>query len=634
MTHTLNLGTIYGTPVFTLKSRDPAVKAVYGANFSGADSTWRFPAFYPVHDIVIKDLCKTIPNITISPEVKNYVQKVNTPPELPADYKFITQPYQHQRDGLMHAYRYMRAGLFFAPGLGKCKITVDLQRLVKDPMLIICPLVMLSTWADEFEKHGNIKDVTIIDGDKEEKLARIAQAQVTTPTATIVTYKVATLYYEELIKIKYSAIILDESHYLQSPFSSRSKVATLLARRARRRVILSGTPSLGSPFDLYGQLRFLGTYFCPEHWWEFRKMFGVFPDHQADEKVPKMLLGYKNIDLMNERVNLICQRKTKEDCLDLPAQTIIDIRFPLYPEAKKIYNTLIEDRCLGAGDSVREDLVNGELTIDKGPELKPYVIADETISVLSKLDQIASNFYYLATKNPGICNGCEHVRFCSQAEIAPFTKRCQVVLKEPPRVLKEINNNARLERCMGLLESILKDEENKVIIWCRYIHELDTLQKAFTAQKIQFVRVQGGMARADLDTAVKTFNKDAKCRVYLGQVATGIGITLNAANYTIYYNLPWSLEQYLQSMDRNYRIGQDKKVTVYRLLGRYTLDESKATALDQKVDFAQLITAKAVCATCPDYYKRCRKHNIKLYDDECKFDRTMYRNTASIRLIP
>jgi hypothetical protein len=133
---------------------------------------------------------------------------------------------------------------------------------------------------------------------------------------------------------------------------------------------------------------------------------------------------------------------------------------------------------------------------------------------------------------------------------------------------------------------------------------------------------------------VVAFNSDQRVRVYLGQVATGIGITLNASNYTLYYSLSWSLEHYLQSLDRNYRIGQTKPVTVYRLLGKHTLDESKAKALDQKIDFASLVTSASVCATCDDYYSRCHTRNIRLYDLECKFDREMMRETATIRRIP
>jgi SNF2 family DNA or RNA helicase len=632
--HTLELGAVYGTPVFTLQCFESAVKNVYGASFSGRDKLWRFPAFFPVHSVVLADLSKVVPGLQYAPEVVEHVKKLAQPPALPDDFSFLTEPYQHQRDGVLHLKQHPRAALFYSPGLGKCKITVDLQRLTQDRMLILCPLVMLGTWAEEFKKHGNVDDVIIIDGSKKQKLERIAQAQTRAPVATVLTYNVATLYTDDIIKIDYTAMIVDESHMLKTPFSKRTVAATTLAARAARRVLLSGTPSLGSPFDLYAQLRFLGTYFCPENWWAFRKMFGVFPDHEKDEAVPKMLLGFKNLDTMNKRVSLVCLKKTKEECLDLPDQVILDEHFVVTNATKRAYNTLILDACLGAGLSIREQQLNGELSIDTGTTLSPHVIADETIAKLNKLDQLASSFVYMGTKNPGLCNGCVHVQHCSDHNVAPYTTACRVVTKEPESVVELYKDNARIERCIGLLESILEDPDNKVIIWAKYMPELDILENTVKELSIGYVRVQGGFTREQLTAAMQKFNTDKTCRVYIGQVATGVGVTLNAANYMIYYNLPWSLDHYLQSLDRNYRIGQTKKVTVYRLIGRHTLDVSKAAALDQKVDFSQLVTAKTMCATCSDYHGRCTKYKIKLYDDECKYDRTMMRKTATVELIP
>lgn len=634
MTYTLKLGTVYDTPVFTLQCFESAVKNVYGASFSGKDKLWRFPAFFPVHQLVLSDLPKMVPGLQYAPEVVEHVQKLAAPVTLPDDFSFLTPPYQHQRDGVLHLLQRPRAALFYSPGLGKCKITVDLQRITQDRMLILCPLVMLGTWAEEFKKHGNIDDVLIIDGTKKQKQSRLEQAQARAPVATILTYNVATLYTDDILKIAYSAIIADESHMLKTPYSKRTQASTSLALRASRRVLLSGTPSLGSPFDLYAQLRFLGTYFCPENWWHFRKHFGVFHPSEEGEAVPKMLLGFKNMDTMNTRVGLVSLKKTKEECLDLPDQLILDEYFVVTNPTKRAYNTLILDHCLGAGVSVQEKILAGELTVKDGPVIDPHVIATELIVKLNKLDQLASSFVYQATKNPLLCVGCPSAAKCSADDVLPYTPACTVSQREPASVVMTYADNSRLERCVGLLEAILADPANKVIIWAKFMPELDALEAAIKELGSQYVRVQGGFTREQLTHAMTTFNNVPDCRVYLGQVATGVGVTLNAANYTIYYNLPWSLDQYLQSLDRNYRIGQTKKVTVYRLLGRNTLDVSKAAALDQKIDFSQLVTSKSVCATCTDYHKRCSKYKIKLYDAECKYDREMMRQTATVELIP
>jgi hypothetical protein len=93
------------------------------------------------------------------------------------------------------------------------------------------------------------------------------------------------------------------------------------------------------------------------------------------------------------------------------------------------------------------------------------------------------------------------------------------------------------------------------------------------------------------------------------------------------------LDHYLQSLDRNYRIGQDRKVIVYRLIARNTLDEAKVVALKQKLDFSNLVTMRSMCMLCPEI-NRCLKYKIELYDDDCIYDRAMLRDTAQVRLIP
>jgi SNF2 family DNA or RNA helicase len=494
---------------------------------------------------------------------------------------------------------------------------------------------MLKTWADEFQRHGNISNVVVIDGSsKKAKFKKMDEAIATTPAATVATYGIATLYHDHLLKVGYKGIIADESHQMKSPFAKRTKAAAALASRAYRRVLLSGTPSLGSPFDMYGQLRFLGPYFCPEDWWTFRKMFGIFHPSEAHEKVPKMVIGYKNLDHMNARVNRVCLRKTKEECLDLPDQVILDSYFALEHSQVKEYNNLILSRGDDTGVELQQEILDGTLSHAAGPVLPPYLYAPEPITLLGKLDQISSGFYYQSSKNPRLCDGCPRMAICSAEEIQPYTSNCAVVQKEktlPPHKLKD---NARLEHCKELIESVLEDPDNKVIIWAVYHAELDDICNALHGLGLKHVRVQGGMSSADIAARMNSFENDKDCRAYVGQVSTGIGVTLNAANYTIYYSLPWSLEHYQQSLDRNYRIGQSRKVTVYRLLGRYTLDESKATALDQKVDFSKLVTSRSFCISCPEYTKRCAVGGVELFSDGCILDKAKLRETASARLIP
>ena len=625
----IDLDTILGTPVFTLKGGTGHLKQCMGAVYHGPSQTWRFPAFRPIHQVVLKDILTIMPKAALSPKVEAHLKDQDHYTGIPEDFQFVTTPFEHQRLGLEHLHKNLRAGLFYSPGLGKSKVVVDLHRLTEDPMLILCPRVMLGTWAREFEVHGNVSDTLIIDGTKKKKLQLLEQAATRTPSACIVTFDTAKGYEEEILRIGYRAMVVDESHYFKSPFSQRTKTGQSLARRAYRRVILSGTPSLGSPSDLYGQLRFLGQYFCPEHWWAFKKKFFVFPPYELKMGKPRTVLGYKNLEIMNDRVNRVCVRKTKEECLDLPKRLILDHPFSITGGQKKLYNRLIKDRGDSQGLAYEALRLEGELNCETGPELESHIICDQPITLLQKLGQVGSGFVHATKRNPAICEGCDHVANCVKKAILPYTPQCPAKHPDPGHEVRLTKQNSRLTACTGLVDTILADDSNKVIIWANYIAELDHLEEMLVKQDIGFVRVQGGLKRETLMGYMDRFNTDPECRAYIAQVGTGIGITLNAANYMIYYSLPFSLDHYLQSIDRNYRVGQDKPVTVYRLLGKGSIDETKAVALDNKLDISNLLTKRAPCVGC-DRMVDCQKKGIDLYDDDCKYDRKMARTSIDM----
>ena len=84
--------------------------------------------------------------------------------------------------------------------------------------------------------------------------------------------------------------------------------------------------------------------------------------------------------------------------------------------------------------------------------------------------------------------------------------------------------------------------------------------------------------------------QDGKTRVFIGQPhAVGLGITLTAASYVIYYSNDFSLEARLQSEDRAHRIGQDKAVVYIDLIASDTVDLLVKKALSNKKSLAEFI---------------------------------------------
>lgn len=617
---TLHLVSVKGTPALILQGSAPAdIEKITGATFVRGHGVWAFPAFRPVLQDVLEDLRKRAPWITLTPEAQAHADALRATRPLPEDFTYLTKPAAHQVEGLHWLYNHPRAGLFFDPGLGKSKIIVDYQRLIGGTFLIQCPRVMLHSWRREFLKHGGIEDVLVLEGNPRAKRALLEQAIAKPPAALVVTYETAAALTSDITAVPYTRIVLDEAHRIKAVSSVRTRASLILSEKAPVRVLLTGTPTLGNPFSLYPQLRFLGHYFAPENWIEFRKRFAVYPPHELKTGKLHQVLGYQNLDLLNERLSRVCVRKRQDDCLDLPGQQIIDQVFRASDEQRRAYNELVTCGGDALGQDIRDRVLmtqeygvqtehhvvgaRGARTLSPlshadGPVLDaPFVLATEPVTQLVKLEQILGGFVHKTRNNPNYCHGCEHVVACVDENVRPFTKRCPLVQTKTTEV-SWYKDNARAAACADLLDSILEDPSHKVIVWVRFLAELSVVEGLCKAAGVASVTVQGGMPTEEFEGAMRRFEEDPACRVYIGQIASGIGVTLNAANYTIYYTLPWSHEHYVQSLARNYRIGQSRRVTVYRLIAEGSLDHDKAAILDQKIEIEALLTEEGNPDSC------------------------------------
>ena len=213
----------------------------------------------------------------------------------------------------------------------------------------------------------------------------------------------------------------------------------------------------------------------------------------------------------------------------------------------------------------------------------------------------------------------------------PYTKNCQ----KTGEVLapKRTKQQAKADVLDQLVDDILAgSEDNKVIIWAKYVEELRIIEEILQKKQIGYVMVSGKVPQVKRDEHRNTFNTDPDCRVYVGQVATGIAITLNAANYTIYYSLDWALANYLQSIDRNYRAGQTRKVTVYRIIAQGTVDEYIAQALAKNQDIATAMTKKVTCMLC-EYNIDCILAGTKPFEEGCIHPRKASRVIAKAKTL-
>ena len=122
--------------------------------------------------------------------------------------------------------------------------------------------------------------------------------------------------------------------------------------------------------------------------------------------------------------------------------------------------------------------------------------------------------------------------------------------------------------------------DHKIIIWAIFRRDIDMLETTFGDKAVS---IHGGISSKDREIAVDRFQHDDSIRYFIGHPQSSAhGITLTAANYAIYYSLHYNFEFYQQSMDRINRIGQEKPMTIYRLMVTNTIDQVICKALEKK----------------------------------------------------
>lgn len=583
---------VNGTPVLVIPPLGKKLEKVYGATFVKQNLMWLAPAFHPFGADVLHDLEIIAPEMIIPDEVRAFIDAQAKPPQLRQDFEFVTRPFEHQKEVLQFALHNLRCGIFCDMGLGKTKCVIDLIRHERQRALVLVPVVALGTWVREAAVHsGNTLRVTVVHGTPKAKHEAIERAAAGTDI-TVVSYDTAKRYEQDIFeKVPYEIIVADESHNLRGTSTDRTKAALALASKAARRIIMSGTPALGNPLHLYGQLAFLGKYIPALNFWKFRKHYLIFAKTNQH-----MVVGYKNLGNLNEKLQRVSITKKKEGCLDLPPRTVVDVPFSVDREQRRLYN----------------DIVTGTITeLASGVLYEP----EQAATTIQKLMQIMSGFMILPP--PPVCDHCAFVQQCVASGIKPYTPTCREHPERPGRDTERLGSNPKLEALAELLESILVTPSNKVVIWCYFIEELNIVAEYLESNSIEYIRVDGSNSSKAQQFADE-FNANPDKRVWLAQVSTGVALTLTAAAYTIYFGMTYRLDHYLQSMDRNYRIGQTQPTFVYRLLVPRSILDFVAQALSAKVDIASTLTTRINCAVCAES-TRCMEKGVEPFRPGCLY---------------
>ena len=222
-------------------------------------------------------------------------------------------------------------------GVGKTVQAICIMYLFKEdwPLMILCPSSLKFTWREEILKWLPEMRPEHIQLFKQGKDKFNDNAKV-----YIMSYDLAARRFEEISARNFKASIADESHYLKNRDAKRSKNLIPILMNSKRCILISGTPILSRPVELYNILRILRP--------DIFHNFNDYANRYCDPSPGKFGVDYNGKSCTSELHFLLSRnlmiRRLKADVLsELPDKRRQKIQIPVDPKMQKEIMSLLND---------------------------------------------------------------------------------------------------------------------------------------------------------------------------------------------------------------------------------------------------------------------------------------------------
>jgi SNF2 family DNA or RNA helicase len=232
-------------------------------------------------------------------------------------------------------------------GLGKTIVALATMLATESyPALVICPNSAKWVWEREVKTWTDL-DCVVVNGDRVTRTLQIEKRA----DVTVINWEALRLH-PELADKPYRMVVADEFHRAKNPTSKMTKAFQRI--RARRKLLMSGTPMLNRPEELWSPLH----YAYPDHWgsnWLFLKRYVI------TEGQYRKVVGYRHLHEVRDFLREHGTRRRKDHVLrDLPEKVYKTVLVDLTAEQRALYNQIKDELQLALDDgSIRN--INGVL---------------------------------------------------------------------------------------------------------------------------------------------------------------------------------------------------------------------------------------------------------------------------------
>lgn len=174
----------------------------------------------------------------------------------------------------------------------------------------------------------------------------------------------------------------------------------------------------------------------------------------------------------------------------------------------------------------------------------------------------------------------------NKVEILAMLTRLRQLCCEPRMVYENIENtSSKLEECIRLVTE-LHESNQKILLFSSFTTLLDLIAQELSYHSISYYMLTGKTSKEERRDLVHQFQNDETAVFLISLKAGGTGLNLTAAQAVIHYDPWWNVSAQNQATDRAYRIGQENKVQVFKLVMKDSIEEKIMKLQQQKKELA------------------------------------------------
>ncbi|MEK7722950.1 MAG: DEAD/DEAH box helicase, partial [Acidobacteriota bacterium] len=297
---------------------------------------------------------------------------------------------------------------------------------------------------------------------------------------------------------------------------------TVMALQGDFRLITTGTPIENHLGELWNLFNFVNPHLLGSHEF-FNEKFAIPIEKNKDDNARKTLQRLIKPFLLRRRKNQVLD--------DLPEKTEIVLTVEMSPEERAFY------------ESVRREALEKIESQDGDAK-------DKRFRILAELTRLRLACCHPKLVNPNI----------------PLS-------------------SSKLELFGETLDELLENK-HKALVFSQFVKHLAIVEEYLKNKGIAYYYLDGSTPAHIRQERIDAFQRGSGDVFLISLKAGGTGLNLTAADYVIHLDPWWNPAVEDQASDRAHRIGQQRPVTVYRLVTEDTVEEKILKLHDTKRDLA------------------------------------------------